>query len=141
MEARSDADTGGPKLVRVHPDKSGDTVLSNVSLSTEPSGASALRGVPVTTATFVALAQRAPFARLHPPPRRQFVVVLRGRFEVTTTSGMSATFGPGDCLLADDLDSPGHTFEDVGEEPLVTLQVGVAPDWEPPSLAIPAPPS
>jgi hypothetical protein len=61
------------------------------------------------------------------------VVVLRGAFEITTTQGDRRRFERGDCLLAEDLDGKGHLFDDVGDEPLATLRIGVAADWSCPS--------
>jgi hypothetical protein len=88
-----------------------------------------LRDVPATTIFLNQLTGRIAPQGFHPAPRRQLVVVLRGAFEITTTQGQRARFGPGDCLFADDLESKGHTFEDVGDEPLVSLTVGLLPDW------------
>jgi uncharacterized cupin superfamily protein len=56
-------------------------------------------------------------------------VVLRGEFEVVATAGDRKRFGPGECLLADDMDSKGHTFEEVGEERLVIIKIALAPEW------------
>ena len=44
----------------------------------------------------------------HPPPRRQFVVILEGEFELETTDGHKRRFQPGATLLMDDLDGQGH---------------------------------
>jgi hypothetical protein len=57
---------------------------------------------------------------------------MQGVFEVTTTAGDSYRFGPGDCLFADDVGTRGHTFEDVGDEPLVGILVAIDPDWKAP---------
>jgi hypothetical protein len=35
----------------------------------------------------------------HPPPRRQFVVILVGEFELETTDGETRCFRPADMLL------------------------------------------
>ena len=49
-------------------------------------------------------------------PRRQFVVTLTGRFEVSCGDGTTCVFGPGDILLADDLTGEGHTSHQFGDE-------------------------
>jgi hypothetical protein len=121
---------------RVYADDSGATHLAPIDLP-QVSGAPrrlGLRDIPATTITIGELLERKPDGGLHTPPRRQVVVVLRGELEVTTTSGDQQRFGPGDCLLADDLDSQGHTTRDVGSDRLRTLTVGITSDWEPPGL-------
>lgn len=45
---------------------------------------------------------------LHPAPRRQFVVTLSGRVEVSCGDGTSRQFGPGDIMLAEDTTGSGH---------------------------------
>jgi hypothetical protein len=126
-------------LMRVHSDDGGDTRLSSIPLPEEDGpddGAGkrlTLRDIPTTTLSIGQLLGRRPAGDFHPAPRRQLVVVLRGAFEITTTRGQRKRFGPGDCLLAEDVGGKGHLFEDVGDEPLATLRIGVAPDWECPS--------
>ena len=68
----------------------------------------------------------------HVAPRRQMIVVLRGAFEITTSLGERKRFECGDCLLAEDVEGDGHRFEDVGEELLATLAIGIAGEWEVP---------
>jgi hypothetical protein len=128
-----------PNLKRVYADDAGDTHLVSIDLTAggDPAGGEpnrvSLSGIPTTTMSMSKLLERRPYYDLHPAPRRQFVVVLQGAFEITTTAGDRQRFGPGDCLLADDVDSKGHTFEDVGEERLLTMTVGVTVDWECPT--------
>jgi hypothetical protein len=128
----------GPNLKRVYADDAGDTHLVSIELTDDDPGAGeprrvSLSGIPTSTMSMTKLLERRPFFAWHPAPRRQFVVVLRGAFEITTTAGDRQRFGPGDCLLADDVDTQGHTFEDVGDERLVTMTVGVSADWECPT--------
>ncbi len=125
--------------LRVYGDDSGETHLGNIDFPSEdrcPDGRlvlRALRDVPTTTLSIGEMMERRPTRDLHPPPRRQFVIVVRGQFEITTTAGDVHRFGPGDCLFADDMDSKGHTFEDVGDDLLITMTVGVDPDWKIPA--------
>jgi hypothetical protein len=49
--------------------------------------------------------------------------------EISTTGGERRRFGPGDCLLAEDMHGAGHRTEDVGADRLVTVNVGVRDDW------------
>jgi len=121
------------KLILVYADESADTHLTDMQLA--PGGGPLrhreLPHVPVTTMTITDMLERRPTRDLHPPPRRQLVVILRGELEIATTAGDRQRLGIGDCVLVDDLNSKGHTFEDVGEDPLLTVQVGIAEDWRP----------
>jgi hypothetical protein len=42
------------------------------------------------------------------PPSRQFVICVDGHLEVTASDGEKRSFGPGDCLLMEDVDGKGH---------------------------------
>jgi hypothetical protein len=44
----------------------------------------------------------------HPAPRRQFVIVLDGEFEIETTDGDRRIFPPGGVALVDDTAGCGH---------------------------------
>jgi hypothetical protein len=92
-------------------------------------GRLSLRDIPTTTLHITQLSDRMPDRERHTAPRRQLVVVLRGELEITTTEGDQQRFRTGDCLLADDLDTQGHITRDVGDEPLITLAIGIVPEW------------
>jgi len=93
----------------------------------------ALRGIPATTVNVIELLEWRPKLDLHPPPRRQWVIILQGAMEISTTSGERRRFEPGDCLLAEDMHGKGHWTEDVGEDRLVTLNIGMPDGWRWPS--------
>ncbi|MEC3913274.1 hypothetical protein [Nocardia sp. CDC160] len=57
----------------------------------------------------------------HPAPARQWVVMVRGTIEVTTTDGETRRFAPGELLLAADVEGLGHTSVGVGEPPFEAL--------------------
>ena len=59
----------------------------------------------------------------HPAPRRQWVVPLRGRFEVEVSSGERRRFGPGDLIFVADTTGRGHVSFSVGEPPFEALFV------------------
>jgi hypothetical protein len=126
-------------LTRVYADESGETHLASITLPEDQFSEHGvgrtftLRDIPATTLSIGQLLGRMPPVDFHPAPRRQFVVVLRGAFEIATTQGQRRRFGPGDCLLAEDLDGRGHLFDDVGDEPLATLRIGIAAEWNCPS--------
>ncbi|MVU80348.1 hypothetical protein GPX89_24250 [Nocardia sp. ET3-3] len=62
----------------------------------------------------------------HPAPARQWVVMLRGAIEVTTSDGERRRFAPGDLVLAGDTEGLGHTTIAVGEPPFEALFIPIA---------------
>ncbi|WP_051178472.1 hypothetical protein [Nocardia concava] len=62
----------------------------------------------------------------HPAPARQWVVMLRGAIEVTTSDGARRRFAPGDLVLAADTAGRGHTTVAVGEPPFEALFIPTA---------------
>jgi hypothetical protein len=122
-------------LLRVFADESKETHLAPIDLPPVDGEMAEVKrfglgNIPTTTMTIGRLAERKFDQGWHTPPRRQIVVVLTGALEVTTTTGDRERLGPGDCLLADDLDSKGHITRDVGEELLSTITVGIPADWQ-----------
>lgn len=59
----------------------------------------------------------------HPAPARQWVVMLGGQVEATTSDGASRVFGPGDAVLVEDTQGSGHRTRVVGEAPWLALVV------------------
>lgn len=117
----------------LHGDDAGDTHLTPIVLperDTLAGPARSLGEVPATTLGIGELIGRKPDVGVHPAPRRQFLVVLRGAMEILTTLDQRQRLGPGDVLLADDVGSKGHISRDVGDEPLMMLAVGIADGWE-----------
>lgn len=103
-------------------DPSGETRLGEVQLSDGPGAlipAVALRiGEP----------RQLPFHDFHPAPARGLVVVLRGEYEIVTTSGDRKRFHPGEWLFADDVGTKGHTSQGFGEVQMMHCQV--PDDWD-----------
>jgi hypothetical protein len=124
------------KLVRLFADDDGETHLASLDLpgpevayeDGDPPSL-AVRDIPATTVHVTRLLEWRPRLELHAPPRRQLVVLLQGGLEITTTGGDCQRLQPGDCLLAEDLDSEGHVTDDVGDERLMTLSIGLVPEW------------
>ena len=59
----------------------------------------------------------------HPTPKRQFMAVLKGEFEVTVSDGETRVFVLGDVLLLEDLSGKGHytKFPEHTEENLIMV--------------------
>ncbi|HJP41863.1 MAG TPA: hypothetical protein QGF35_09185 [Dehalococcoidia bacterium] len=64
----------------------------------------------------------------HNAPRRQFVVTLEGLAEIECARGETRRFGPGDILLADDVDSHGHITREI-EGPRRSLFLALDPNF------------
>jgi quercetin dioxygenase-like cupin family protein len=65
----------------------------------------------------------------HPAPRRQWVVMLRGAVEASTSDGGTRIFGPGVAVLLEDTDplGAGHRTRVVGDTDWLAMVV-VAPE-------------
>ncbi|MFL2784624.1 MAG: cupin domain-containing protein [Dehalococcoidia bacterium] len=65
------------------------------------------------------------FIDWHPAPRRQFIITLEGEVEIGLGDGSTYKLGPGDVMLAEDLDGQGHTTRAVGDVPRVSVAIPV----------------
>ncbi len=64
----------------------------------------------------------------HPAPRRQFMVCLRGRVEVTAGDGEKRRVKTGEFVLLEDTSGKGHVTHALGVEDHVALALPVADD-------------
>jgi uncharacterized cupin superfamily protein len=119
-------------IARIHADGAGVTHLQPLQLPADAGGTMRALQLPATGVGIHELSGSAPAAGFHSTSPRKLIAVLRGAFQITTSDGDRRRFGPGDCLLTDDLDSDGHAFEDVGDEPLHTIIVELGDDWRHP---------
>ena len=63
------------------------------------------------------------FADWHPAPRRQFVIILSGQYEIGFSDGNKKVFGAGDARLVEDTTGKGHTARVYGDEPVVVATI------------------
>jgi quercetin dioxygenase-like cupin family protein len=59
----------------------------------------------------------------HNPPRRQFIVFLKGAAELEASDGSTRRLGAGDVLLADDTTGRGHRLREVEARTVVFVPV------------------
>jgi hypothetical protein len=59
----------------------------------------------------------------HPAPARQWVVMVQGTVEATTTDGEVRRFGPGGAVLLEDTTGVGHRTRVLGDEPWLAMVV------------------
>jgi len=113
---------------------SGDTTFADIGIPGPPVWAEGvrnrmLRHIPASTVNIIELLDWRPQLEPHQPPRRQWVIILQGAMEISTAAGERRRFGPGDCLLAEDMNGTGHRTDDVGDQRLVTLNIGLPSSW------------
>src|SRR3974390_953311 len=111
----------GLRVTRLFGDEAGETHFEEIELATSTVSSKLpvdVTDLPLTGAQWVTYPSGRPeiMPGLHESPTRHLHVCVKGRFEVTTTSGSSKTFEPGDVLLCDDRGSRGHVTKEVGDE-------------------------
>ena len=62
----------------------------------------------------------------HPAPARQWVVMLSGAAESTTSDGETRRFSPGDAVLVEDVTGVGHRTRCVSDVPWLAMVVTLA---------------
>ena len=60
----------------------------------------------------------------HNPTRRQYLIVVSGRMEVSVADGSARQFQPGDVLIAEDMKGQGHLTKAVGG-PCTSVSMGI----------------
>lgn len=102
------------KYVRLHADKSGNTHFAQATLALDE--ADYRPPAPMTFVSHVFQTDGVQFLRLPSgwtadslhPPKKQFLICLKGHLEVTASDGEKRSFGPGDSVLMEDVDGKGH---------------------------------
>jgi hypothetical protein len=84
------------------------------------------QAIPATGLAWVTLSPDVRETGWHPAPRRQFVVILDGEFELETTDGHKRRFQPGATLLMDDLDGVGHVTRVLSGGPASFMAIPLA---------------
>jgi hypothetical protein len=121
------------RCLHLHGDGDGETHLTAIAMPVRDTEAGTVRGIsgiPVSTLGMGEFVGRKPDVGVHHAPKRQFLVVLQGELEITTTLGWRECLGPGDVLFADDVGTKGHISRDVGDDPLMIMAVAIDGDWE-----------
>jgi quercetin dioxygenase-like cupin family protein len=62
----------------------------------------------------------------HVGPRRQFVITLSGRAELTVENGKKVAVGPGHINLIEDTTGKGHITQNVGPEDRIVVTIPLA---------------
>ena len=102
------------KYVRLHADKNGNTRFEDATLTLDE--ADYRPPAPLMFVSHAYQTDGVQFIRLPAGwaadavqvPKKQFLVCLKGHIEVTASDGKTRSFGPGDTVLMEDVDSKGH---------------------------------
>tara|TARA_Y100000815_G_scaffold160740_1_gene145838 strand:- start:4 stop:348 length:345 start_codon:yes stop_codon:yes gene_type:complete len=63
-------------------------------------------------------------AEWHNPTRRQYLIVIRGKMEVSVADGTTRQFQAGDVLIAEDMTGQGHLTKPIGGS-YTSLSMGI----------------
>jgi len=102
------------KYVRLYADKNGQSHFEPVTLKLDE--ADYRPPAPLVHVSHAYAADGLQFVRLPAgwaadsiqPPKKQFLICLKGHLEITAGDGQKHAFGPGDSVLMEDVDSQGH---------------------------------
>ncbi len=115
------------KYTRIYAGKAGNTHFEDVDVPMTAESGDQLKSI-LMKATGIIFRVTGPGYDLdwHPVARKQFVITLEGEGDITASDGETRRFGPGDIMLADDMNSKGHLSKAVGGKPrrsiFVTLE-------------------
>ena len=100
--------------VRIHADDNGESHFEDVAIElieadfAPPAPPAFVSGPTDASKTMFFSAPAGWDGAWHPAPKRQFMAVLKGEFEVEVSDGEIRRFVPGDLVLLDDLHGKGH---------------------------------
>ena len=120
------------KMPRVYADETGESHFGVVDV--EFGEVNYIEGAPPIGVAGPYPAERVAFLKIpdgwsdscHPSPSRQYVMVLSGEAEFTTSDGEVRVFGKGEAFLLEDLTGKGHGSRFAGQGGFVAIQVRLA---------------
>jgi hypothetical protein len=102
------------KYVRLHADKNGQTHFEDAVLKLDEADYRppaplmfVSHAYPSDGVQFIRLPSGWAADSLH-PPKKQFLICLKGHIEMTASDGKTRSFGPGDSVLMEDVGGNGH---------------------------------
>lgn len=98
------------KIVSVYSGPDGESHFKDIELTMkmEKSGTVSTTKPVKATEAFFREAKGKDDVDWHTAPRKQLVIVLKGKLEIEVADGSKRQFGPGDVLLAEDTTGHGH---------------------------------
>ena len=102
---------------RIYSDNNGDSHFETIELALKPEGPLGSMSEVFSTKALQFRENTADFYwDFHNPPARQFVIMLDGEIEITTSLGERRKFTAGDILLLEDIEGKGHRTENIKKE-------------------------
>ena len=97
------------KFVHLYTTSDGESHFKDVEVEMKDAGSRGQRSEPMkATGIFFSTTGADYDLDYHNAPRRQFVITLEGKVEITASDGTKRLFGCGDIMLADDTTGRGH---------------------------------
>ncbi len=102
------------KYTRIYADAQGESHFEDVEVPLVPNGlvGSLSEKIPISTMQF-RLNKPDYDWDFHTAPARQFIILLDGAIEITTSLGESRTFKAGEVLLVEDTTGKGHKTRNI----------------------------
>lgn len=101
-------------FTRIYADENGNSRFENVHVPLLSQGIMGALSLPIKTKTLIFRETKADYDwDFHTAPERQFIVLLDGEIEITTSLGEVRRFAGGDILLVEDTTGIGHKTEHI----------------------------
>ena len=65
------------------------------------------------------------FLEWHPAPEKQYMVSVKGIYEIVASDGEKRIVNPGDILLLEDTEGKGHQTRVIGNEDLLVVVIPI----------------
>ena len=105
------------KYTRIYSDKFGDSHFEEVEVQLTDSGQVGLLSDTFSVLTLQFRENNPEYnLDLHNAPAKQFVILLDGEIEITTSLGETRNFKGGDILLVEDTEGKGHKSKNVRQQ-------------------------
>ena len=119
------------KYVRLHPDPNGQSHFAEATLKLDE--ADYRPPAPMMYVSHAFMTDGLQFIRLPSgwvadsihPPRKQFLICLKGQIEVTADDGEKRKFGPGDSVLMEDVGGKGHRTQVTGDDEFLAAVIPI----------------
>ncbi len=129
IERKGNAKGAQVRILRMFTGPDGKSHFGEVELSEGAFGPVVKQVLlPAMDSPFLRVGSNPTMDRWHTAPRRQYLVMLKGRLEIEVSGGEKRVFGPGDILLAEDETGQGHRGRDLDSEARVCLFLPVKAD-------------
>ena len=107
------------KIIRLYTGTDGESHFEEIEIRLRDEGVGGIRPSEFVKATGILFREiAADFEHSwHNAPRRQYVILLEGAWEIEIGDGIKHQFGPGGILLAEDTTGRGHISRTLNNQP------------------------